>query len=278
MDMKGDFCMDNIFLILFLISLLALPVFAIKTVIAIVKKDGMKGKKMLKFSGLSLAAVIVTTIGFAATADTVETTKKKAEKVETVAKVEEEEKEKPEEKAAREAKEAEEKALAEQKAKEEAEAKEKEKAKESEKQVEYFKTNAQPFINEVTSSYDKGWNDVWQPTFEAISAGNTDIYKAYENMKALKNYYRNLSTNMNNIPVEGLSKKHQKSLKGAMNDLSYAAVSRQMAAEKAMKMFDEGNYSPSHMDKIKSDIASADSRMLSAVVAITSVKAELGIE
>jgi len=116
--------MDNLFMILLLVSMLALPVFVIMSVIAFVKKDGIKGKKMLKFGGISFAAVIVAAIGLGATADPVETTKKEDKKVETVAKVEEKVvEETPEEKATREAKEAEEKALAEQKAKEKAEAK-----------------------------------------------------------------------------------------------------------------------------------------------------------
>ncbi|MBK3496154.1 Ltp family lipoprotein [Viridibacillus sp. YIM B01967] len=113
-------------MILLLVSMLALPVFVIMSVISFVKKDGLKGKKMLKFSGISFAAIIVTAIGVGATAEPTETSNKDKEKVETVAKVEEKVEETPEEKAAREAKAAEEKALAEQKAKEKAKAKAKE--------------------------------------------------------------------------------------------------------------------------------------------------------
>lgn len=271
--------MNDLFFAVFGLSSIAIIVFVVLAVLQFAKKDSVIGKKQLKFAGISLALVVISFIGFGITSEPTETAKEEvvaasANKTEQLEDVEESE----EEKAARLKKEAEEKAAAEKKAKEQAEAKAKAEAEETEKQVEYFKSNTQPFIDEMTSYYDKGWNDVWKPTFEAISTGSTNVYQAYDNMKILKDYYRNLSTNMNNVPVEGLSKDHQKTLKKAFGDLSYAAVSRQMAADKAMKMFDEGNYSPSYMDKIKSDIASADSQMLSAVVAIATVKVELGIE
>ena len=144
------------------------------------------------------------------------------------------------------------------------------------KQKEFFINNTQPAIDEWTKSYDKLWNEGWQPTFEAIGNGSRDVYTAYDNMKTIKDGYRTLNVN-DSIPVEGLSKVHQKAVKEAMRQLSYSASSRQMAADKAMKMFDEGNFSPSHMDKIKSDIASADSFLMDGVMKITTIKMDLGL-
>lgn len=109
--------MDNLFLFIAVISSFALPIFIILAIVNYVKKDQLKGKKMLKNSGISFAIMFVSFIAFGVTTDSTETAKEK-EKVETVAKTET-----PEEKAAREAKEAEEKAASEKKAKEEAEAK-----------------------------------------------------------------------------------------------------------------------------------------------------------
>lgn len=111
------FILNNLFIVLLLVSIIALPVLIIMSVIAFTKKDSSKGKKMLKFSGISLIATIVMGIGVGITTDPAETIDEK--KVETVAKAEET----VEEKAIREEKKAEEKALAEQKAKEETEAK-----------------------------------------------------------------------------------------------------------------------------------------------------------
>ena len=72
-------------MILLLISMLALPVFLIMSVIAFMKKDNPKGKKMLKFSGISFVALFITAFGVVTTSDSTETNHKK-EKVETVAK------------------------------------------------------------------------------------------------------------------------------------------------------------------------------------------------
>lgn len=144
------------------------------------------------------------------------------------------------------------------------------------KQKDYFIKNTQPAIEEWTKSYDQLWDKYWKPTFEAIGNGSTDVYTAYDNMKTLKFGYREL-TLKDSIPVEELSKQQKKDLKDAMNQLTYAAASRQMAAEKAMKMFDESNFSPSQMDKIKSDITASDSQLLQGVVVITKIKQELGL-
>ena len=113
--------MDNLFMILMLLSIVAIPIFIIMSIVAFVKKDDVKGKKQIKFAGISLAVMIVSFVGVGMTADSSgSSTEGDKEKVETATKPKEET---PEEKATREAKEAEEKVIAEQKAKEEAEAK-----------------------------------------------------------------------------------------------------------------------------------------------------------
>ncbi|KOP69763.1 hypothetical protein AMS59_22925 [Lysinibacillus sp. FJAT-14745] len=161
----------------------------------------------------------------------------------------------------------------------EEEKKAKQEAKEAEKiakQKEYFVKNTQPAIEEWTKSYDQLWEKLWKPTFEAIGNGSTDVYAAYDNMKALKEGYRELSVKKS-VPVEGLSKEQKKDVKEAMSQLNYAAASRQMAAEKAMEMFDKGNFAPSQMDKIKSDITASDSQILKGIAGITTLKQELGL-
>lgn len=144
------------------------------------------------------------------------------------------------------------------------------------KQKEYFTANTQPAIDEWTKVYDSLWNDGWKPTFEAISNGSRDVYTAYANMKTLEEGYGTLSVSRS-IPTEGLSKDHQKAVEEGMRQLAHAATARQMAAEKAMKMFDEGNLSPSQMDKITADVTAADSYLMDGVIKITTVKSELGL-
>jgi len=113
------------------------------------------------------------------------------------------------------------------------------------KQKDYYNKSTQPAIDEWVKTYDQLWNSIWKPTFEAIGNGSRDVFTAYDNMKSLKEGYRAL-TLKDSVPVEGLSKEQQKTIKEAMRDLTYAAASRQIAAEKAMKMFDT-----SHLKWIK---------------------------
>lgn len=144
------------------------------------------------------------------------------------------------------------------------------------KQKEYFVNNTQPAIDEWNKTFDKIWAEGWQPTFEAIGNGSRDVYTAYDNMKNVKESYKTLSMNKS-IPVEGLSKEHQEAVEEAMKNLAYAALSREMAAKKAMKMFDENDFSPSTMDKMKSDVSASDTYLLDGVVKITTIKSDLGL-
>ena len=118
--------MDNIFMILLLLSFVAIFVFAILSLIQVVKKDKIKGMKQLKYTGASIVIFIVSFIGFGMSSDSTTTSNDdNTEKIEVNAEAEKPEaaNETEEERIAREQKEAEEKALAEEKAKEEAIAK-----------------------------------------------------------------------------------------------------------------------------------------------------------
>lgn len=122
--------MDNLFLLLAIVSSIAIPVFVILSAISFVKKDRLKGKKMIKFSVISFGAMFVSFILFGVISDSETETKTTEKVVETAAPVVEET---SEEKATREAKEAEEKVAAEQKALEKAEAKTKAEAEQKAK-------------------------------------------------------------------------------------------------------------------------------------------------
>lgn len=148
---------------------------------------------------------------------------------------------------------------------------------EIEKQKEYYLNSTKTEIKEVLEIYDQAWEEEWRPTFEAFSNGNANIYTVYNNLKNINEVYRDLSVSVKGIPVEELSKEHQEKLKSAFNDLSYACTSRQLASEKAMEMVDTNNFSPSLLEKLKNEVDTSDSHMLSAITTITSVELELGI-
>ena len=284
-------------LFLFGISLIGIPAGLILLIIGRFKKKKLKGGSVLGVSVILFFASLVMYDSddnkekVEVTSKTQDLEKEKAseeakkenkesKEEEKLAKKEEERKAKEaEQKAKDEAKLKKEQASKEEKAKEKAEADAKVKSKEEEKltkQKDYYIKSTQPAIDEWVKTYDQLWNNIWKPTFEAIGNGNRDVYTAYDNMKSLKEGYRALSLKKS-VPVEGLSKDQQKTIKEAMSDLSYAAISRQLAAEKAMKMFDTSNFSPSQMDKIKSDVSAADTQLMKGVIGITKIKQELGL-
>lgn len=89
--MKGmNIVLENIFLIIALISMVAVFTFVIKALLGFAKKDALKGKQQFKKAGISFAVMVVMFIGFGTTMDPVETTDEgDKEQVET-AKVDEE--------------------------------------------------------------------------------------------------------------------------------------------------------------------------------------------
>ena len=110
--------MDNLFLIIFAISMFALTYFVVRTAISIIGKDKGKRKIHLKRSGIALAVMFVSVVGFGITTPSIEGEVVKKEKPETV-EVAAVDKPKEEVKAELAKKEAEEKVIAEAKRKEE---------------------------------------------------------------------------------------------------------------------------------------------------------------
>ena len=73
--MKGiDIVLESLFIIMLLISSVAVFAFVILALLGFVKKDAVKGKKQIKKAGISFALMIVAIIGFAVTTDPVEST------------------------------------------------------------------------------------------------------------------------------------------------------------------------------------------------------------
>lgn len=61
--------MDNLFLILFLVSFVLTAVFGVRSILAAVKKDKVKQKSQLKLTGIMVAVMIVSVVGFGMTVD-----------------------------------------------------------------------------------------------------------------------------------------------------------------------------------------------------------------
>lgn len=238
------------------------------------KKNEEKSLKFFKFTKITSIVMVASFILFAIFDDS----KPQSEESQSLVSADNKEKEESsEEKATREAKE---KKEAEEKAAAEAEAKKKEEASAAEK----LEAEKNFYLNEVKSKvdtqmkmYDAAWAELWVPTFEGLGT-SVDIYTAYDNMKALKQRYDTLYASFPSIEGEKLSKENKKQLKEFTDGMKNASMWRSEAAKKAMKIFDEGDYSPSRMDKLKTDIEYADSQMMTAVVALTMLEMTLGVE
>ena len=170
MVMKEMVYMSDLFLIIFMLSLVAVAVFVLMAIVQFVKKDSAKGKKQLKFTGISVVVMIAAFIGFGVTTDSTETTEGK----EVTEKVEET----TEEKAAREAKEAEEKALAEQKTKEEERLQaEQEKANRKQLAVKNASEITFPMLNKAADRYAGSPYYVKGEVVQALEEGNYTIMR-----------------------------------------------------------------------------------------------------
>ena len=64
--------MDDLFLIIFMLSSLAIVIFALLAIIQFVKKNRVKGKKQLKLTGIAFIATFISIIGFGVTMDSTE--------------------------------------------------------------------------------------------------------------------------------------------------------------------------------------------------------------
>jgi len=261
--------LNTIFLLITVVTFLSLFVFIPLALINVVKKNKEKSTKMFKFSGIALVAMIVSFIGFGVTVDETEVTDE-PEKVESQEDKKESKEETEEEKAAREAAEkAEAEAEAEKKAKEEADKLAAEK--------EYYLNNVKTAIDTQLSMYDAAWSEIWQPTFEGVGNGTVSVYTAYENMKVLEQRYDTLYSSFDTIDGSGLSKDNKELLEEFKSNMKSATMWRSETAEKAREMFDEGDYSPSKLDKLNTYISYADSEIMKAALALTSIEMDLGL-
>uniref|UniRef100_UPI00052FFF48 hypothetical protein n=1 Tax=Planococcus sp. CAU13 TaxID=1541197 RepID=UPI00052FFF48 len=161
----------------------------------------------------------------------------------------------------------------------------KEAAEKEEKEIErlaiekqYYLETVMPQIDEAMSIYDSIWDAYWVPTFNGVSTGQVDAYSAYSNMKDIRNLYDQLETKFYNISDDKMSEENKELITEYTREMASAARYRASAAKKAQKMFDTGDYSPSTMDKITAEVNKADKDMLNAILSLTSMEMQLGIE
>ena len=224
---------------------------------------------MFKYSGIAFLVLIISFIGVGVTSDGTDVANE-PEKAEATAS-----KEKTKDDSEKATPESAEKVEADKKAKADADAKKAADKLAAEKKL--YLTDVKPKVDTMISLYDKAWNELWKPTFEGLGT-TVDVYTAYNNMKQLEQRYDSLYKTIGSIDGSGLSKENEEKFNEFKTNMKNAAMWRAEAAEKARKMFDEGNYSPSKFDKVKTDVSYADNEMMKAILSLTSLEMALGVD
>lgn len=145
------------------------------------------------------------------------------------------------------------------------------------KDAEIYKKDILVQLDAFQDEYDKHWANNWKTTFEGVSKGTVDKYKAYEALNSLDKYYAGLGNKINKTDLPKLSKENQKLLDDYLAGFKDAISTRGLAASEAAKMFDNGKFKPSEMDEIKSTVSYADQQLLSALAKRVTLEQKLGL-
>lgn len=145
------------------------------------------------------------------------------------------------------------------------------------KDAETYKKDIIGQLDAFQDEYDKHWANNWKTTFEGVSKGTVDKYKAYEALNSLDKYYAGLGKKISKTDLPKLSKENQKLLDDYLSGFKDAISTRGLAASEAAKMFDNGKFKPSEMDEIKSTVSYADQQLLSALAKRVTLEQKLGI-
>jgi len=145
------------------------------------------------------------------------------------------------------------------------------------KDAEIYKNEIVIHLDAFQDEYDKYWTNNWVTTFEGVSNGTIDRYKAYETLNSLEKYYTGLGNKIRNTDLPKLSKENQKILKDYLSDFKSAILTRSRAASEAADMFDKGEFKPSEMEKIQSTVGYADQEIISAMTNRAKLEQNLGL-
>ncbi|QNR08271.1 hypothetical protein [Macrococcoides canis] len=127
-------------------------------------------------------------------------------------------------------------------------------------------------INSHISKFDEVWDKNWVASFNGISDGSVDRFTAYENMNNLINENRLLIDQFESLETpEYFNKNEEKDFEDFKRNMVDSLLLRNSAAEKAMKMFDSGEMSPSTVSDTKSIMNSSNNSMQMGIASLTSI-------
>lgn len=131
---------------------------------------------------------------------------------------------------------------------------------------EYYVNEVEPAIAKHMKLYDQIWEAVWVTTFEGIEQETVDQYEAYEKMKDLESRYGAMMDSISKIDGDKLSKDNKKELNEFKTKFKEAAMMRKAAGAEAKKMFDKGTFTPSELDKVKTNVDISNRSLIQAAV------------
>lgn len=124
---------------------------------------------------------------------------------------------------------------------------------------------------------DEDWK-LWGATLNALSSGQIDRYKAFNNFKALSSAMKEHQSKLSRYPIPSeLSKEHQDAIKKSMENLSLWAYYRHDACDDMKDLLDNNSFKPSEIDKIKEKIDSGDKVMFGGLAGIIDIQHKLGL-
>ncbi len=143
-------------------------------------------------------------------------------------------------------------------------------------QAEFLAWNSQ--VQSDIEAFDSTWSE-WKKTFDGLSNGSINHQEALAKFKAISSKMDALSTKFYKYsPPTSLSKEDKDILEGATCLLANMSTSRKIAADKAIKMINEQDYTPKKTSDILLSIKNSDEDMLHGIVAIKQIKSKLSLD
>lgn len=147
----------------------------------------------------------------------------------------------------------------------------------SSSEANYYMTNTQPALAKIQEEYDLIWV-LWSNTFNELSDGTKTFAEGSQAMKVASKRYADLSKELFEIPIEGLSEDSKKEINKVKGEFSEAIDFRQEAIKLAKGMMEKEKFPAKTLNRIESILTEADADITTAVSMISLLENKLAIE
>ncbi|MCM3241554.1 ribonuclease [Cytobacillus oceanisediminis] len=142
-----------------------------------------------------------------------------------------------------------------------------------------YTNEIRPEINEITKEFDSIWTENWQSSWKKISTvnGQPDIVSLKDDMEIVSEKYSELSKRISAIDSKSINPEYQGQLEEYRVNMSLATNYRGNAANAILQAINGVADLESRLEEAKKSVELADEKMLTALVAITSIDSKLGL-